>query len=179
MLYEKACLVDRERTAGMCVSKEHQSSLSLATTLIDGHRELRTDIHSGYNAATSLQLKKHALLSSWGQVGCLRLLLGVFPQLLSRATLNEVLSLCLQRELTSSGDAPNETLLWKEEGLCCAPGMPCCSACSLLSACPASAVLKSWGEPPTFCGSDRTGRVSARDKSCCHVSKLTGWCQDE
>ena len=124
------------------------------------------------DAATLLQLKKHALLSSWGQVGCLRLLLGVFPQLLSRATLNEVLSLCLQRELTSSGEAPNETLLWKEEGLCCAPGMLCCSACNLLSACPASADLKSWGDPPTFCGSDRTGRVSAEDKIRCHVSKV-------
>ena len=95
-----------------------------------------------------------------------------FPSCQAVQLLMKVLPLCLQRELTSSGDAPNEILLWKEEGLCCAPGMLCCSACNLLSACPASADLKSWGDPPTFCGSDRTGRVSAQDKSCCHVSKV-------
>ena len=37
VLYIKACLVDEERTAGMRVSEEHQSSLSPAWTLIYGH----------------------------------------------------------------------------------------------------------------------------------------------
>ena len=124
------------------------------------------------DAATLLQLKKHGLLGSWGQVGFLGLLLGVFLQLPSRARFNEALPLFLQRELTSSGDAPNDILLWKEEGLCCTPGMFCCSACNLLSACPASADLKSRGDPPTFCGSDRTGSVSAHDTIWYHVPKV-------